>query len=147
MDEMSAALGITQMERLESLLVARQRVADWYATHLANIHEVQPPVLVPETTRVSWFVYVIRVNEKINRDAFAKFLMEKDVPVRPYFAPIHLQPFMQKMFGYEAGDFPVTEALGNSSLAIPFSGVMTEEQVVFVCQAISEAVTNSVVWN
>ena len=139
MDEMSAALGLSQMGRLEQLLAHRARVADWYAQHLAGIEEVTPPQLVPNTTRVSWFVYVIRVSPQIDRDRFAKVLIEKGVPVRPYFAPIHLQPYVMEMFGTQAGDFPITEDLGNRSLALPFSGAMTEEEVVEVCRCIAEA--------
>ncbi len=123
---------------MEDLLKHRSRVADWYAKHLAGIEGVTPPQLVPNTTRVSWFVYVIRVAPQIDRDRFAKILVEKGVPVRPYFAPIHLQPYMMKMFGTQAGDYPVTEDLGNRSLALPFSGAMTEEEVVEVCQRIAE---------
>ena len=139
LDEMSAALGLSQMGRLEELLEHRARVAEWYANYLARIDEVTPPQLVQNTTRVSWFVYVIRVAPQIDRDRFARILVEKGVPVRPYFAPIHLQPYMMEMFGTRAGDYPVTEDLGNRSLALPFSGMMTEEEVVEVCQRIAEA--------
>ena len=140
LDEMSAALGLSQMGRLERLLQDRARVADWYATYLSAIDEVLPPQLVANTTRVSWFVYVIRVEESINRDHLARILKEIGVPVRPYFAPIHLQPYMKKMFGYQRGDFPITEDLGDRSLALPFSGRMEEETVVTVCQRIAEAI-------
>ena len=139
LDEMSAALGLSQMGRLDKLLTHRARVAEWYAKHLAGIEEVTPPQLVPNTTQVSWFVYVIRVAPEIDRDRFARILVEKGVPVRPYFAPIHLQPYMMEMFGTQAGDFPVTEDLGDRSLALPFSGAMTEEEVVVVCQRIAES--------
>jgi len=139
LDEMSAALGLSQIGRLEGLLARRERVADWYAHHLAQIEEVTPPQLVENTTQVSWFVYVIRVAKSINRDRLAQILLEEDIPVRPYFAPIHLQPYMKKMFGYQLGDFPITEDLGNRSLALPFSGMMTEEEVVTVCQRIADA--------
>ena len=139
MDEMSAALGLSQMDRLETLLQNRARVAGWYEKYLSDIEEVTPPKMVKNTTRVSWFVYVIRVDKTIDRDRLAIILGEKDVPVRPYFAPIHLQPYMKHMFGYQEGDFPVTEDLGDRSLALPFSGTMTEEAVVMVCQRIAEA--------
>ena len=62
------------------------------------------------------------------------------VPARPYFAPIHLQPFMVSRFGYQQGDFPVTEDLGQRSLAIPFSSVMTEDQVDYVSQSIASVI-------
>lgn len=140
LDEMSAALGLSQMERLESLLQKRDRVAGWYAQHLRKIGEITPPQLVETTTRVSWFVYVIKVDPSIDRDRLAEILKENGIPVRPYFAPIHLQPYMVEMFGYQPGDYPITEDLGNRSLALPFSGTMTEEEVVFVCQQIAEAI-------
>ena len=140
LDEMSAALGLSQMERLETLLQKRDQVAGWYAQHLRKIEEITPPQLVETTTRVSWFVYVIKVDQSIDRDRLAEILKENGIPVRPYFAPIHLQPYMVEMFGYQPGDFPVTEDLGNRSLALPFSGTMTEEEVVFVCQQIAEAI-------
>ena len=139
LDEMSAALGLSQMDRLSELLEKRAQVAGWYEHYLADIEEVKPPQIVPNTTSVSWFVYVIRVNKTINRDRLARILEEKGVPVRPYFAPIHLQPYMMDMFGFRSGDFPVTEDLGNRSLALPFSGRMSEEAVVTVCQRIGDA--------
>jgi len=143
LDEMSAALGLSQIKRLESLLEKRARVADWYAEHLKDIEEVTPPQLVENTTKVSWFVYVIQVDEKIDRDRLALILEEMDVPVRPYFSPIHTQPYMVKMFGYQQGDFPVTEDLGNRSLALPFSGRMSEEEVLTVCQRLAEALVSA----
>jgi len=139
LDEMSAALGLSQMDRLADLLRRRAQVADWYAQHLAQIEEVTPPQLVENTTGVSWFVYVIRVDASIDRDRLAKILKERGIPVRPYFAPIHLQPYMMDMFGYQRGDYPVTEDLGDRSLALPFSGKMTEKEVVTVCQQVADA--------
>jgi len=140
MDEMSAALGVVQMSRIEELLQKRQQVADWYAERLAEIHGVEAPVLVPETTRVSWFVYVVRFDASLNRDAIAADLKQHGIPVRPYFLPIHLQPYMMDLYGYRPGDFPLTEDLGNRGLALPFSGKMTEEQVDIVCQAVRECI-------
>ena len=136
LDEMSCALGITQLRRLEEMLAKREQVAAWYAERLAEIPGIEIPFIAPETTRMSWFVYVIRIDGKIDRGAFASRLEARGVPVRPYFLPIHLQPYMVERFGYREGDFPVTEDLGRRGLAVPFSGVMTEEQVEYVCQAI-----------
>lgn len=139
MDEMSAALGLVQMQRIEELLQKRQQVADWYNERLSEIPGVQPPQLVPATTRVSWFVYVARFDPGYNRDEIARRLTDRRIPVRPYFLPIHLQPYMVERFGFKVGDFPVTEDLGNRGLALPFSGMMTEAQVDVVCQALRES--------
>lgn len=143
LDEMSAALGVIQMRRLEDLLKKRDQVADWYSDRLSEIPGVEVPAVELFTTRMSWFVYVVKFDPKIDRDALAKRLEARGVPVRPYFLPIHLQPYMQQRFGYQAGDFPVTEDLGRRGLALPFSGVMTEEQVEQVCAAIRAELTGS----
>ena len=138
LDEMSAVLGAVQMSRLGELLSARQKVADWYQSRLEEIPGIEPPRLVETTTRVSWFVYVIRLAPEIDRSLVAEKLSERGIPVRPYFLPIHLQPYMVERFGYRSGDFPVTEDLGRRGLALPFSGKMSEAQVEQVCLALAD---------
>ncbi|NTV38222.1 MAG: polysaccharide biosynthesis protein, partial [Anaerolineales bacterium] len=93
--------------------------------------------------RMSWFVYVIRLDKNIDRERMAERLELRGVPVRPYFLPIHLQPYMMERFGYMEGDFPITEDLGRRGLAIPFSGVMTEEQVDYVCTVLRDELTRA----
>ena len=136
LDEMSAALGVAQMARLEELMKKREQVAAWYTERLAEIPGVEVPSAEAYTTRASWFVYVVRFNPPVDRDHLAKRLEAQGIPVRPYFLPIHLQPYMVERFGYREGDFPVTEDLGRRGLALPFSGVMAEGQVEAVCKVI-----------
>jgi dTDP-4-amino-4,6-dideoxygalactose transaminase len=143
LSELSAALGRSQIERLDTLLENRDRVAGWYRERLAKVQGVEVPRVIEPTTRMSWFVYVIRLAEGLEQSAVAEALAERGVPSRPYFAPIHLQPYFKERFGYRAGDFPVTEELGVRSLALPFSGVMPEEDVEYVCEAVEEVVRKS----
>ena len=137
LDEMSSALGRVQMGRLDELLNRRQQVADWYAEGLAGMPGVETQHIAPSTTRMSWFVYVVRFSPLIDRDQVAFRLGEHGIPARPYFLPIHLQPYMVERFGYRPGDFPITEDLGRRGLALPFSGVMTEAQVDRVCRTLA----------
>jgi dTDP-4-amino-4,6-dideoxygalactose transaminase len=140
LDELSAAIGKAQMARLGELLARREQAAEWYNERIAAIPGVEPPQLLPTTTRASWFVYVVRFAPNIDRDAVNQRLTGRGVPARPYFAPIHLQPYMVERFGYRPGDFPITEDLGRRGLALPFSGVMTEAQVDQVCSELSQAI-------
>lgn len=140
LDEMSAALGIVQLSRLDEMISKRAKVALWYADRLALVPGIEVPKIASYTTRMSWFVYVIRFSEEINRDRVARKLNERGIPARPYFLPIHLQPYMVKRFGYLPGDFPITEDLGRRSLAIPFSSVMTEDQVDLVCGELADVI-------
>ncbi len=148
LDEMSAALGVVQAGRLNELLAKRERVAGWYNERLARpelMEMVKAPQVAPTTTRMSWFVYVVRIEATAQRDAVVRSLAEVGIPSRPYFTPIHLQPFYQKKFSYGRGDFPVTERLGDISLALPFSGVMTADQVDEVCSVLQHALTQQLV--
>jgi dTDP-4-amino-4,6-dideoxygalactose transaminase len=138
LNEMSAALGVVQMKRLEELMHKREQVAAWYGDRLIEIPGMEVPFIEPFTTRTSWFVYVVRFDPAFDRNTLAKHLEARGVPVRPYFLPIHLQPYMVERFGYKEGDFPVTEDLGQRGLALPFSSVMTEGQVDFVCRVVHE---------
>jgi dTDP-4-amino-4,6-dideoxygalactose transaminase len=136
LDEMSAALGRVQLGRLDELMAKRERVAGWYAERLAGVAGVETPHTVPSTTRRSWFVYVIRLDAARDRREVADQLEGLGIPTRPYFSPIHLQKYMREGFGYREGDFPVAEDLGRRSLALPFSSVMTEDQVDIVCEGL-----------
>jgi len=140
MDELSAALGQAQMGRLEEMLAKRERVAGWYNERLADVELIERPAVVPSTSRMSWFVYVVRIMPPASRDKVMQALAEDGIPSRRYFSPIHLQPFYRERFGYERGDLSVTEFLGDVSLALPFSGVMSEEQVAWVCDLLRAAV-------
>lgn len=141
LDEMSAALGRVQMNRLDELLDRRARVARWYEERLSEIPGVETQHILDSTTRMSWFVYVVRFAPEIDREYVAANLEEQGIPARPYFLPIHLQPYMQERFAYQVGDFPITEDLGRRGLALPFSGVMNEAQVERVCQALRYTLT------
>ncbi len=138
LDELSAALGRVQMERVEDLIAKRERVAANYAERLKGIPGVETIPVSDSTTRLSWFVYVVRLDRELDRGIIIERLAARGVPSRPYFNPIHLQAYFQERFGYREGDFPVAEALGRSSLALPFSGIMTESQVGRVCDALEE---------
>jgi perosamine synthetase len=143
LDEMSAALGLAQVGRIEELLAKREQVARWYNERLAEKELIELLHIAPTTTRMSWFVYVVRIKPPANRSEVMRRLAEAGIPSRPYFTPIHLQPFYREKFGYQRGDFPVTEYLGDVSLALPFSAVMTEGQVDYVCQQLQAIVSTA----
>jgi len=139
-DEMSAALGLSQISRIDELIEKRARVANWYTERLSGFEGVMVPQVAPTTTRMSWFVYVVRITADPGRNRVMELLKEADIPSRPYFTPIHLQPFYSDKFGYKPGDYPETEAAGNQCLALPFSSVMTEEQVDFVTSTLRKII-------
>ncbi|MBC7343370.1 MAG: DegT/DnrJ/EryC1/StrS family aminotransferase [Clostridia bacterium] len=147
LDEMSAALGVVQMDRIEEIIEMRQRVAELYFQRLRSIPGVRLPYVAPEVTRMSWFVFVIRVGvdepdpgrQRWVRDTVMQRLEEAGIGCRPYFTPIHLQPFYRERFGFKEGDFPQAEAFGRTSIAIPFHNRLTEEEIDYVGDVLEQA--------
>jgi perosamine synthetase len=139
MDELSAALGTVQLRRLADLRAGRRRVADLYAARLGTHEWIDMPTANSDT-EVDWFVYVVRLAPQIDRDACMEALASRGIASRPYFSPIHLQPFYRERFGFEDGDFPVAERVAASTLALPFSSTMSESDVDYVCQQLIESV-------
>jgi dTDP-4-amino-4,6-dideoxygalactose transaminase len=138
LDEMSAALGLAQVERFDEILAKRARVAGWYESRLRDLEGVTTPRLSATTTTQSWFVYVVRLDDLATRAHVMRALGERGIPSRPYFPPIHLQPFYRADFGFRPGAFPITEAAGDTCLALPFYGTMPESAVDTVCGALFE---------
>ena len=138
MDEMSAAVGLAQMERMEELRARRKAVAERYDTLLADLPEVRRPQAASYAD-VNWFVYVIRVPED-RRDTAMQHLQARGVEVRPYFdPPIHLQPAYRERFPHLAGKFPVAERASRQVIALPFYNTLPEEDQVRVVEALREA--------
>jgi perosamine synthetase len=139
-DELSAALGVSQIQRLSAILAKRARVAQWYTQRLASFGWVRP-LTIREEVEMSWFVYVVTLDHGIDRDSVVERLGTRGVPSRAYFSPLHLQPYMRDRFGTREGMLPVTEDAASRTLALPFHNKITESQVDRVVRALEEAAT------
>lgn len=142
LDELSAALGLSQLSRLMDILAVRENVAMRYTKRLAGVEGLKTPYIA-EHNKISWFVYVIQLDREVDRDSVLKILCENGVGCRPYFTPIHLQPFYRKMFGFKEGDFPITERVSSSTVALPFFNHITDEQIEYVAQTVETAIKRS----
>jgi perosamine synthetase len=136
--DISCALGTSQLRRLDKIIELRGQAAGRYNALLKDVPEVVIPTILPDVTKMSWFVYVIRLADQFtraDRDWLIGWLSDHDVQSRPYFTPIHLQPFYAREFGYKPGDFPITEQVGARTIALPFFTMITpgQQQEVVAC--------------
>lgn len=141
MDEMSAALGLSQLKRLDELIDARANIASWYGDLLSDIEEIATPPVAPNV-KMSWFVYVIRLADRFSRadrDRIICRLREQGIGCRDYFQPIHLQSYIRERLGTAPGQYPVTEFVGDRTIALPFFPQMTRDQVQRVAESLSSA--------
>lgn len=144
LDEMSGALGLSQMRRLDDLLRKREAVARHYAARLADVPGISPLSPARPGVTISWFLYAVRVAPEIGRDVLMSKLAVRGITSRPYFWPIHLQPFYMERFGFRRGDFPVAEAAGDSLLALPMPLASGLDDVEYVCEVLAEEVASIV---
>jgi perosamine synthetase len=129
LSDISCALGLAQLERLDDMLAQRARVAALYAGALEETEGLQLPCPDAGAVRRGWFVYVVQLPRGVDRDATVRALAERSIPSKPYFPAIHLMTFYRERFGHRAGEFPVCEEVAARSIALPFFPAMTEGQV------------------
>jgi perosamine synthetase len=138
LSDLAAALGVAQVERLDSLLARRAEVASLYERRLAGVEGVETPIAGRGEERRSWFVYVVRLAGGVDRDATIAHLAARGIASKAYLPCIHLFPHLREL-GYREGQFPVAEAASAHSLALPFFPSMGEAQVDRVCQELGAA--------
>ncbi len=135
LSDVAAAIGLAQVEKLDSLLERRSAVAAAYAERLAGMEGVEAPLDGRGPERRSWFVYPVRVADG-DRDATIARLAERGIASKAYLPCIHLFPHLREL-GYREGQFPIAEEASRRSLALPFFTSMTESQVDRVCEALA----------
>ena len=139
LNEMAAALGSSQLRRLDVFLEKRRAVADLYARYLQPFAEVRVPCSLDQVRR-SWFVYVVTLAEGLDRDAVIRDLGAEGIPARGYFSPIHMQQYIRSRRDIRVLPLPVTEAIARRTVALPFHNNLAETQVARVVEALLRVV-------
>jgi perosamine synthetase len=139
LDDLSAALGLAQVERLDEILAARSEVAARYAGLLSAVDGVEAPLADDDDHRRSWFVYVVKVAQGVDRNGVMARLGEEGIASKPYLPSIHLQPFYRERFGYREGMLPVSEDASARTLALPFHARLPAEDQERVVDALARA--------
>jgi perosamine synthetase len=139
LDDLSAALGIAQVERLERILALRRAAAERYGELLSGIDGVEPPC-ADDTDHVrSWFVYVVKLDAAIDRNGVIARLAERGVASAPYLPCIHTQGYMRERYGLAEGMFPVAEDASRRTLALPFFTLLERDDQEYVAEALRAA--------
>jgi perosamine synthetase len=139
LDDLSAALGIGQLEKLDQILQSRRRVALAYDELLAGL-DVETPLLDDEDHVRSWFVYVVKLPAGVDRDAVMGRLADRGVATAPYLPSIHLQSYMRDRYGFGEGMLPVSEDCSARTMALPFHARLERGDQERVAEALAAAI-------
>lgn len=131
MPDILAALGTSQLARIDEFITKREQVAQMYLQRLAGDARISFQKIIPDV-KMSWFVFVVKLADSYEagrRDQILAELRSRHIGCNNYFAPIHLQPFFVEKFGYKRGDFPVCERVCERTIALPFHPNLSEGEV------------------
>ncbi|MEK7663898.1 MAG: DegT/DnrJ/EryC1/StrS family aminotransferase [Patescibacteria group bacterium] len=142
LNEMSCAVGLSQLRRIKDTMRKRQKAASLYNKKLKYIKDIEIPY-VAKDVKLHWWIYVIKLigNAAGKRDIVMEKLKERGIESRDYYKSIHLQPFYKEILGFKEGDFPVCEDISKRTIALPFFNDLRENQIDFVVRQL-KAVLN-----
>lgn len=135
MTDLQAALGLSQLKRLESFIARRELIAERYSRLLAG-----KPVVCPSTSanrRSAWHLYPVRVAADKRRAVF-EALRVADIGVQAHYIPVHLQPYYRRL-GFKPGDFPAAEQYYREAISLPMFPGLTDTEQEHVVAVLSEA--------
>jgi perosamine synthetase len=137
MSSITAALGISQIQKLDKIISMRQNNADVISKIISKFPEITLP-LSPDGFKNIYQMYSIRLSNKNIRDELHNFLTTKKIFSKVYFPPIHLTDFYKNKFGTASNQLPVTEKISNEILTLPLYPNMTSEEISYLTNSICE---------
>jgi perosamine synthetase len=142
--ELNCALGAAQLQRIETILEQREAIAREYHRRLQNQPDLELPAIELPRCRISWFVYVFRLNKRFaasHRDRIVQEMASRGIACGRYFAPIHLQPAYRAQ-PHRCMTLTQTESIASRTLALPFFNQLTDDQITEVCGNLAELLAN-----
>jgi perosamine synthetase len=138
--DIQAAVGIAQLEKLDRILAMRSEAAARYTALLEGFDGVEPPLADDDDHRRSWFVYVVKVAEGIDRDGVLEKLAAQGIEAGHYVPAVHLQPYLRERYGFTEGMCPVAEDACDRTLALPFFPQLEREDQERVVEGLQAAI-------
>lgn len=140
--DFQSAIGLVQLAKCDAMRQVRERIARLYSDAFSSCQELITPAVLPDRI-TSWHLYVLRLRlDRLNMDRkdFIETLHRRGVACSVHFIPLHLQPYYQRAYGYQSGDFPCAEKEYNSCLSLPIYPGITETEISHVIKAVLDTV-------
>lgn len=142
--DLSAALGLAQLKRLDEILERRRLIEHLYYRHVQSFEGIKDPYVGPDVTEMNWFLYLVHLGTRFSRssrDAIVEDLRVEQVEAAGYCNPLHLQRHYFDL-GYRRGDYLVTEKVADRAVALPFHTHLTDDQIAFIVATMKDASIN-----
>jgi dTDP-4-amino-4,6-dideoxygalactose transaminase len=144
MSDVTAAIGLTQLERLDEILARRKQVETYYLRHIQAFEGIKPPYLAPEIDEIHWLVFQVQLGTRFTKSArnqIVEDLTTERIEAVAFCDPLHLQYFYSTL-GYKKRDLLVAEKIADRSLALPFHSHLSEDEVEFIVKTAKDSSVN-----
>ena len=140
--DFQAALGLSQLKKLDKIKSRRREIVNYYNAQLSNIDELILP-FEDENTDSNFHLYVlqIRENEKFDRYDLFKYLQSINYSPMVHYIPVHLLGYYRKRYGYKRGDFPISEQYYERAISIPLYPSLSDAEIEKVVKDITHFVS------
>ena len=142
--DVTAALGLAQLERLDEILARRKRVEGYYLQHLQTFEGIKPPYIAPEVDEIHWMLYLVHLGTRFTRSSrnqIVEDLATAQIEAAAFCNPLH-QQFFYSGLGYKKGALPVTEKIADRGIALPFHAHLDDEEIQFIVQTAKDSSIN-----
>ena len=140
--DLNCALGISQLEKLDSFVEKRRALVKYYNDKIDEKKLINyiKPVIEQEGNISAWHIMVVRVLSPLSRDELFKFLYKNNIRANVHYTCIHLHPFYQSN-GWKEGDLPISEKVSNEIITLPLYPLLTFEEVDKVINCLEQFIT------
>lgn len=142
--ELTAALGIAQLQRIDEIIAKRRQVTQWYEEQIKSFEGIKPPYLAPDVSEVNWFLYTVHLGTRFSHSscrAIVEDMRTAEVEAELYSHPLYLERYYID-HGWRKGSCFVTEKVADRAIALPFHSHLTEDQIAFIVETAKDASVN-----
>lgn len=144
MSELTAVLGLTQLERIDEILLRRKKVESYYLEHIQFFEGIKPPYIAPDVDEVHWMLYLVHLGTRFTRSSRNQIvddLAVEEIEAAAWCQPLH-QQFFYGSYGCKKGDLFVTEKIADRGIALPFHAHLSDDEVRFIVQTAKDSSIN-----
>ncbi len=140
MADIQAAMGLTQLSKLESYIRTRQKYAEIYTEAFQRVPQISVLQRIDGIRHAeNMYVIMLKLDSlTIDRDEFIRCLRAENIFPSVHYRAVHLHPYYMETFGYKQGDYPVAEDVSDRVLTLPFSPKLTEDDVQDVITSVKK---------
>ena len=142
--EITAALGLAQLSRLDEILARRKAVEQHYLAQMSSFEGIKPPYVAPGVDEVHWMLYVVHLGKRFSASACAEIIEDlatECIEAAMYSKPLH-QQFAYTQLGHKRGQLPLLERIADRALALPLHGQLTPGHVQFIVKTLKDSSLN-----